>query len=461
MRRIVLILCVCTSFLLFSENSLQNRYKEAANVTYQLKEIEKSYVYINQALDLQMDEDIDTEFKVLAENIYYEYLLSILNDFDREKYLEITENLANNNFLASERILDVVNVLKEQFNSEDKEVKKEKKVNSDSHEYKLKLETNKKHLKKIEEQLQAAKLSGNVELEDKLEIERSLLTNQIELYTSMINQEKSRQKIESRTVLFAFCIILLFIVIIIVIIWVALKITAYSNSRQQAQFGRTLENAAKVNDNAITKKTVKIDEYKYVGVMAHDEMSDEEYDLLKKLSNKCSEIGVEIDKATGRKNNSRNVSELVFKVSHELKLGSFDSMVYYCAAMIYDIGFLQIDKKILQKSVLNNEEKISIREHVQLGLSQISFLPEELKGVFSDAILTHHENIDGSGYPKKLKGLNIPIIGRIIRVVESYVALISVRNYRGIFDQESALKELKSTEGIYDERIIEALASVV
>ena len=78
-----------------------------------------------------------------------------------------------------------------------------------------------------------------------------------------------------------------------------------------------------------------------------------------------------------------------------------------------------------------------------------------------DAILMHHENMDGSGYPSGIEGEKIPLIARVIHVVESFIALISRRNYRVIFDKEAAIKELRNRPNFYDQKIVDVLDSLV
>ena len=129
--------------------------------------------------------------------------------------------------------------------------------------------------------------------------------------------------------------------------------------------------------------------------------------------------------------------------------------------MVYDIGFLSIDSALLTSEKLSDEEKYEIRSHVKLGADKIDFVPEKYKSIFLDAILMHHENIDGSGYPAGIQGEKIPLVARVIHVVESFIALISRRNYRGIFDKEAAIKELRARPNFYDQKIVDVLDSLV
>jgi HD-GYP domain-containing protein (c-di-GMP phosphodiesterase class II) len=87
----------------------------------------------------------------------------------------------------------------------------------------------------------------------------------------------------------------------------------------------------------------------------------------------------------------------------------------------------------------------------------LEFVPKKYWSVFYDAATKHHENMDGSGYPKGLKGQKIPQIARLIRVAETYVSLSSKRNYRQAIDKETAISMMKEKSGIYDEEVVAAL----
>ena len=182
---------------------------------------------------------------------------------------------------------------------------------------------------------------------------------------------------------------------------------------------------------------------------------------LSALAVKCRDFGAQIDQATGRKNNSKNVAELVFKISQEMGWPQYESTLFFSVAMVYDIGFLSIDKGLLLAENLTEDQKYEIRNHVKQGLAQLSFVPERYMSVFADGVLMHHENMDGSGYPEGLTGSRIPYVARMIRVAESFNALISKRNYREIVDKESAVGELKKSPGLYDPELVDILERLI
>jgi len=115
-------------------------------------------------------------------------------------------------------------------------------------------------------------------------------------------------------------------------------------------------------------------------------------------------------------------------------------------ALLHDIGKIGIPDAILQKpDVLNENEWKIMQTHPELAyrfLSHISYLKHAL-----DIPLCHHEKWDGTGYPRKLKGEEIPLSARIFAVVDVYDALTSDRPYRKAWDKEDALQYIREQSG--------------
>ena len=187
----------------------------------------------------------------------------------------------------------------------------------------------------------------------------------------------------------------------------------------------------------------------------------EDEEELKQLAVKCEEIGAKIDQVTNRKNNSKNVSELVYKLSMQLGLSQGNSMLNFCAAMIYDAGFLGVDPEVWSAEKLTDKQKEEMRSHVDIAEKYLDFVPKKYWEVFDDASKKHHENMDGSGYPHGLKGDEIPQIARLIRVAETYVAMSSRRNYRQAMDKETAIEKLREQPECYDTAVVDVLDQIV
>ena len=131
------------------------------------------------------------------------------------------------------------------------------------------------------------------------------------------------------------------------------------------------------------------------------------------------------------------------------------------AAYLHDIGKVKIPDNILNKpGSLTDAEWEEMRRHPIYGeqmLADKEFLADAAK-----LVLAHHERHDGSGYPNRLKGEEIPIEARIIAVVDAYDAMTSDRPYRLALPQGEACWELRKNRGTqFDPRVVEAFLTVL
>lgn len=132
------------------------------------------------------------------------------------------------------------------------------------------------------------------------------------------------------------------------------------------------------------------------------------------------------------------------------------------AGMLHDIGKLQLGKFLYGRddAVLQIEEMKYVRMHPTLGYEKLKRF-----GGFSDmilqAVLHHHENYDGTGYPDNMRGEKIPLASRILRICDVYAALISERPYRAAFDSVAAVEMMIDEVRHFDMKIFLAFLSVV
>lgn len=113
-------------------------------------------------------------------------------------------------------------------------------------------------------------------------------------------------------------------------------------------------------------------------------------------------------------------------------------------AIMHDVGKILIPPKILFKEdKLNNEEYEIIKEHSELGYDYLKET-SEISPVSKAAILSHHERLDGSGYPKNLKGEEIHEFAKIVAVTDVYDALTSDRTYRKRWPVHEAISYIMS-----------------
>lgn len=433
------------------DSALTDRYLSAANEQYSAGNYEKAFTYINTVLGSYKDEAMPENATVIAEMIYYAYLVQIKETRDFEAFSLFKERLIAYPFLSSERINRMVKVINTYEAPGAGNGKNEKSAPLSALELQLALETVRKEVADSELQKQEA-------------------------YQNALAQATESTGRNNRIVIFALFVLvgLCFIVFLIVIL--NLLVNLKNQKTQNERFAETLKVVSQVAQLS-APSPVGIEalpglygtggDMKMIGSgtatngLPSAPVSEADKAEMAELARKCREIGLEIDQATGRKNNSKNVAEMVFKLAQEMGIGQYEAMLFFSVAMVYDIGFLEIDRAILLADNLTDAQKIEIRNHVKQGLAQISFVPEKYLSVFADGVLMHHENIDGSGYPEGLSGERIPLIARLLRVSESFVALISKRSYREIYDKESAVAELRKKPGLYDSVIIDALERLI
>jgi HD-GYP domain-containing protein (c-di-GMP phosphodiesterase class II) len=125
----------------------------------------------------------------------------------------------------------------------------------------------------------------------------------------------------------------------------------------------------------------------------------------------------------------------------------------YLAGLLHDIGKIGIDESVLRKNgKLNEEELKQIKSHPSIGaniLADIKQMNDIMPGV-----LCHHEKIDGTGYPNGLKGEQIPLIGKIVMLADSFDAMTSRRVYRDAMSTQKAFDEIEKGLGKqFDEKI--------
>jgi HD-GYP domain-containing protein (c-di-GMP phosphodiesterase class II) len=125
------------------------------------------------------------------------------------------------------------------------------------------------------------------------------------------------------------------------------------------------------------------------------------------------------------------------------------------SALLHDVGKIGIKDQILNKPAkLTAEEYEIMKEHVVIGANIVK--PVSGLTHLADGILYHHERFDGKGYPAGLKGLDIPLIGRMVNVADSYDTITTARAYKEAISPQVAFDELKACAGTqFDPEIVE------
>src|SRR2546430_8582548 len=133
-------------------------------------------------------------------------------------------------------------------------------------------------------------------------------------------------------------------------------------------------------------------------------------------------------------------------VAKALGLGPDEIAAVNLGALFHDIGKIGIPEQILRKpSALTDEEWAEMKTHPMIGANLLGEVPnlERIRPI----VLAHHERFDGTGYPNRLKGDEIPLAAQIIAVGDAYEAMTSERPYRGRLPHDLAVVELRRVSG--------------
>jgi PAS domain S-box-containing protein/putative nucleotidyltransferase with HDIG domain len=157
---------------------------------------------------------------------------------------------------------------------------------------------------------------------------------------------------------------------------------------------------------------------------------------------------------------TQRVTELTERLARTMELSEAELVHIRRGALLHDIGKMGVPDHILLKpDKLTDEEWALMRQHPQFAfdmLAPIAYLRQAL-----DIPYCHHEKWDGSGYPRGLKGEQIPLAARIFAVIDVYDALTSDRPYRKAWSREKTLEHIKTNSGThFDPKVVEAFISL-
>ncbi|AKN30106.1 diguanylate cyclase [Clostridium carboxidivorans P7] len=158
---------------------------------------------------------------------------------------------------------------------------------------------------------------------------------------------------------------------------------------------------------------------------------------------------------------SHRVSEYCNSLGKAMNLSDGEIQELKTVGLLHDIGKIAIPEDILNKpGKLTNEEWEELKRHPEIGyriLSSVNDMSE-----IAEYVLAHHERWNGSGYPKGLKGEQIPLKSRIIAVADAFDAMISERPYKNSLSREEAVKELIKNAGVqFDPELVKIFVKKV
>jgi len=158
---------------------------------------------------------------------------------------------------------------------------------------------------------------------------------------------------------------------------------------------------------------------------------------------------------------ANRVSKYVEKITRELNMSDDDVSTIKRAALLHDVGMVGIRSKILRKKgILTSREYDLVKTHTNIGvklMEKTRLFEKELP-----IILYHHERFDGSGYPHKLQGDNIPYGARILAVAEAFDVMVSENFYKEQLTTDDAVAELRECAGSqFDPGIVKAFVKAI
>ena len=158
---------------------------------------------------------------------------------------------------------------------------------------------------------------------------------------------------------------------------------------------------------------------------------------------------------------SRRVTELTVRLAQALNMSEEEILPMRRGALLHDMGKIGIPDSILHKpDQLTDEEWIIMRKHPQFAHDML-FAIEYLRPAL-DIPFNHHEKWDGTGYPRGLKGEEIPMAARLFAVADVWDALTSDRPYRPAWTEEQALAYIREQSGKhFDPQVVELFFKVI
>lgn len=226
-----------------------------------------------------------------------------------------------------------------------------------------------------------------------------------------------------------------------------LKLKAYNDN---------IHNYQKKLEKEVEKKTISLKQALDDLQSASDKLQLYSMDTILRLSQaaeyKDSETGEHIQR----------IGFYIQAIGKAMTLNDQEIETYQYASPMHDVGKIGIPDNILMKpGPLNDSEWEVMRQHTLIGGKILSGSDSSILKTAEEIALTHHEKWNGRGYPCKLKGLDIPMAGRITAIADVFDALTSKRPYKKAFSVEKAFEIMAEERGkSFDPELLDAFFSI-
>ena len=177
------------------------------------------------------------------------------------------------------------------------------------------------------------------------------------------------------------------------------------------------------------------------------------------IVHRLGQVAESRDPETGR--HITRMSRVCAHLGKAIGMSPADCETLLLAAPMHDIGKVGVPDSILHKpGPLDDGERDRMRRHTTVGAEILAGSRSSIVRMAEEIALTHHERWDGSGYPRGLRGTEIPLVGRICAVGDVFDALVSARPYKRAWPIDEALAEIEAQAGVLlDPDLVAALVA--
>ena len=397
------LVCIFMAELIFAQTSsdLTTRFLQRADDQYSNMQYEDAFKTINAALKLSESKDeVPGNVYLLSQQIYRALLEKMTKTKDYTLFNDVIMNLQTYPKISDDpQVQKYVRMIQQQQadqKDEARDAKNREMMENISAQTQANNEEMVKTITKSQQENQKELLKGVADT----------LTTTIDTMDQRADARSKEQHADNKRMIAIIAVgAAIIFVIIFLLVFLAMRASARASALHSEQLDSTLKLIAGMQQannqlllggvtdfNGMGLKSAGSSRWG-VDALPAPEMTEDEKAELKQLVIDCEKLGGEIDAVTKRKNNSKNVSELVYKLAMQLGLNQNSSMIYFAASMVYDAGFLAVPEELLEAENLTDEQREQLRDHVNQYEQYIGFVPRKYWKIFEDAAKYHHETL--------------------------------------------------------------------